>query len=259
MLRRLIERAVRGMVLRRTLPGGFRSQPLFVSPDARLAYLFQSLGRAERRLLEWARELVGPGEIVWDIGANCGVFGFASAVLAGPSGTVVAVEPDPFLADLMTRSRDALGAHEASVEVVRAAAAEKAGRSHFHVSARGRAASWLAGSHPSTQASGARAATQVEVVTLDGLLAGRRPPTVVKIDVEGSEARVLAGAERLLGEIRPTLLIEVSSHAAERVGRLLKANHYQLFDARLNPADRTRLDLPVHDTLAIPGAALSDS
>jgi FkbM family methyltransferase len=247
------------MVLRKTLPGGFRSQPLFVSPDARLAYLFQSLGTAERRLLEWARELVGPGEVVWDIGANCGVFGIAASVLAGPSGSVLAVEPDPFLADLLTRSREALGAREAAVEVVRAAVAERAGKASFHVSARGRAASWLDGSRPSTQAGGSRGAAQVDVLTLDDLLRGRRNPTVVKIDVEGSEARVLDGAERLLGEIRPTLLIEVSGAVAEKVGRRLHANHYQLFDARLNPADRTRLDVPVHDTLAIPGAALADS
>lgn len=259
MLRRMLERAVRGMVLRKTLPGGFRSQPLFVSPDARLAYLFQSLGRSERRLLEWARELVGPGETVWDVGANCGVFGIAAAVLAGPAGSVVAVEPDPFLAALLERSRDALGAREASLEIVRAAVAERPGRSRFHVSARGRAASWLEGSHPSTQAGGARAASEVELVTLDDLLRGRRAPTVVKIDVEGSEDRVLAGAERLLGEVRPTLLVEVSGRVAEQVGRRLKANHYQIFDAKLNPADRVRLDVPVHDTLAIPGAALSDS
>ena len=83
MLRRMLERAVRGMVLRKTLPGGFRSQPLFVSPEARLTYLFRSLGRVERRRLEWARELVGSGEVTWDIGAQCGVFGFAAAVLAG--------------------------------------------------------------------------------------------------------------------------------------------------------------------------------
>lgn len=259
MFRRLLERAVRGMVLRKTLPGGFRSQPLFVSPDARLAYLFQSLGKAERRLLEWARELVGPGEVVWDIGANCGVFGIAASVLAGPSGSVLAVEPDPFLVDLLDRSRQALGAHEASFEVVRAAVAERAGKSSFHVSARGRAASWLDGSHPSTQTGGSRGSAHVDIVTLDDLLRGRRHPTVVKIDVEGSEARALQGAERLLGEIRPTLLIEVSAPVAERVARTLRANHYQLFDARMNPADRTRLDLPVADTLAIPGAALADS
>lgn len=259
MFRRLLERAVRGTVLRRTLPAGFRSQPLYVSPDARLAYLFRSLGGAERRLLEWANELVGPGEVVWDVGANCGVFGIAAAVRAGSTGSVVAVEPDPFLADLLARSRDALGARDAGFDVVRAAVAERSGTSSLHVSARGRAASWLDGSRPSTQTGGSRGRQSVEVVTLDELLRSRRPPTLVKIDVEGSEARVLTGAERLLGEVRPTLLVEVSSAVAGTVGRILEANRYQLFDARMNPADRTRLDLPAPDTLAIPGSAPADS
>ncbi|MBZ0145239.1 MAG: hypothetical protein K8F56_16840, partial [Rhodocyclaceae bacterium] len=35
MLRRLLERLTRGAVLRRTLPAEFRSQTLYVSPDAR--------------------------------------------------------------------------------------------------------------------------------------------------------------------------------------------------------------------------------
>src|SRR5690606_20269304 len=101
MLRRLLERLTRGAVLRRTLPAEFRSQTLYVSPDARLSYLFRSVGRTDRRLLEWARERVGPGEIVWDVGSNCGVFGIAAAVLAGKDGRVLAVEPDPFLAGLL--------------------------------------------------------------------------------------------------------------------------------------------------------------
>ena len=39
MLRRLLERLARNLVLRRSLPAEFRGQPLYVSPDARLAYL----------------------------------------------------------------------------------------------------------------------------------------------------------------------------------------------------------------------------
>jgi len=254
MLRRLLDRAVRGVVLRKTLPGGFRSQPLFVSPEARLSYLFQSVGRAERRLLEWARELVGPGEVVWDVGAHCGVFGFAAAVLAGPSGAVVNVESDPFLAELMRRSRDSLGAHDAAVEVVHAEVAGRTGKAAAHLSARGRAAKWVSGSAPSGPQT-----REVEVVTLDALAERRKAPTIVRLDGKHSTGRILSGAERLLGDLRPTLLLEVPHPAAEEVGRQLRANHYQIFDARLNPADRTRLDSPVHDTLAIPGAALAGS
>ncbi len=257
MLRRLLERLTRGAVLRRTLPAEFRSQTLYVSPDARLSYLFRSVGRTDRRLLEWARERVGPGEIVWDVGSNCGVFGIAAAVLAGKDGRVLAVEPDPFLAGLLRRSRECLGARDARFEIAEVAVADRPGRTTLHLAARGRAANWLAGSQPSSQAAGHRSTVEVEAVTLDQLLAKHPSPTLVKIDTEGSEGRILAGAERLLGEVRPTFLIEVSAPCAGAVAAIFRANHYQLFDAELNPGDRLRLDRPVANTLAIPGAALA--
>jgi FkbM family methyltransferase len=257
MLRRLLERVARESVLRRSLPAEFHGRTIYLSADARLAYLFRSVGGAERRLLEWARELVGPGDSVWDVGANCGVFALAAAVRAGRTGSVVAIEPDPFLAALIRRSADRLGAPDARLEVVEVAVAEKPGRAGLHVARRGRASNWLTGSSPSSQAGGSRTRVEVELATLDGLLEHREPPTLVKIDIEGSEARALGGADRLLGEIRPILLMEVSARCREEVAKRLKSNGYQLFDALTNPGDRLRLDLPAADTLALPGRLLS--
>lgn len=257
MLRRLLERLARDLVLRRSLPVEFRGQPLYVSPDARLAYLFRSVGGVDRRLLEWAREWVGRSESVWDVGANCGVFAVAAAVRAGARGRVLALEPDPFLAGLLRRSGEMLLAPDARFEVLEAAAAERDGRATLHVARRGRAASWIAGSSPSTQAGGWRSRLEVATVTLDSLLERSPAPTVVKIDAEGSEARVLAGAARLLGEVRPVLLIEVSAACREEVSTVLKANSYRLFDAETEPGDRFRLDLAAANTLALPGRRLS--
>lgn len=257
MLRRLLELAFRGTRLRRSLPAEFRGQQLYVTPDARLAYLFRSLGRAEKRLLEAARELVGSGDVVWDIGANCGVFAVASAVLAGSRGSVLAVEPDPFLADLIARSKDLLKAPDARLDVFRAAVAGAPGSASLRIAQRGRAANWVEGSEPSTQAGGERSRLNVEVTSLDALLDRYRAPTLVKIDVEGSEAHVLAGADRLLSDVQPILLIEVSQPCREEVAERLRRHRYQLFDAFINPADRLRLDSPVENTLAIPGRVAS--
>ncbi|MBZ0103668.1 MAG: FkbM family methyltransferase, partial [Thermoanaerobaculia bacterium] len=135
--------------------------------------------------------------------------------------------------------------------------ADRPGLATLHLAARGRAANWLAGSRPSSQAQGHRSTVEVEAVTLDQLLAKHPPPTLVKIDTEGSEAPILAGAERLLGEIRPTFLIEVSAPCAGAVATIFRANHYQIFDAELNPSDRLRLDRAAARTLAIPGASLA--
>ena len=51
---------------------------------------------------------------------------------------------------------------------------------------------------------------EVDAITLDAFFAGRGVvPDFIKIDVEGAEAQVLAGAADLLRERRPTLFVEV--------------------------------------------------
>src|SRR5262245_60301101 len=149
MLRRWLERWARGVVLGKRLPAEFGSTPIYVSPDARLSYFFRSVGRTDSRLLGWATELVRPGEIVWDIGSNCGVFSMAAALRAGCDGAVLAMEPDPFLAQLLRRSAGGLGDSDAAIEILQAAAAERTGRGTLNIASRGRAANWLEGSRPS--------------------------------------------------------------------------------------------------------------
>jgi FkbM family methyltransferase len=56
----------------------------------------------------------------------------------------------------------------------------------------------------------------VDVVTLDGIAyatPGLAPPSVLKIDVEGAEQRVLIGADRILSEAKPDILL--STHGRE--------------------------------------------
>jgi hypothetical protein len=101
MLRRVAEILSRGVVLKRRLPTQFGSGPLFVSPDSGLKYYRLDLKTADPTLFRMAAELVRPGDIVWDIGANVGLFTFAAAGLASPRGHVIAVEPDTWLVSLL--------------------------------------------------------------------------------------------------------------------------------------------------------------
>jgi predicted RNA methylase len=79
----------------------FGDAPLLVSPDSTLAYWRRDLSRVDPFLLSVVRELVRPKMVVWDIGANVGLFSFAAASLGAQ---VVAVEADTWLANLIHRS-----------------------------------------------------------------------------------------------------------------------------------------------------------
>lgn len=68
-------------------------------------------------------------------------------------------------------------------------------------------------------------ALQVETVTLDSLLDSHPAPELLKIDVEGGEPAVLRGAERLLAERRPAILIEINHRSA---ADLLRRHGYRL-------------------------------
>lgn len=68
-------------------------------------------------------------------------------------------------------------------------------------------------------------------VTLDWLLSNYSQPNFVKIDVEGAEFLVLKGAHRLLSDVRPTILCEVSAHCADAVTALFRHHSYNLYDA----------------------------
>jgi FkbM family methyltransferase len=55
---------------------------------------------------------------------------------------------------------------------------------------------------------------KVEAVSLDEFARDHRPPTLIKIDVEGAEVEALQGARNLIAQTRQILLVEVHHHPA---------------------------------------------
>jgi hypothetical protein len=90
-------------------------------------------------------------------------------------------------------------------------------------------------------------------VSLDGLLDISPPPAVVKIDVEGAEVSVLRGAQRLLEQIRPRILCEVSSGNREEASSILKSAGYRLYDAEARDDFSTEIAQCAWNTVALPG------
>lgn len=251
LVRRILERLSRNRILKRHLPARFGGGLIYVTPDAGLRFLRVGLGIADPWLLRMVSDLVRPGDVVWDVGANVGLFSLAAAFLAGPAGRVLALEPDAWLASLIHRSLAAGRQPRARVDVLPVAAADGFSVRRFHVAARARAASFLEGAG-TDQAGGIRHSHGVLCVTLDSLLQVAPPPKLLKIDVEGAELSVLTGAAELLRVYKPWILCEIGKAAAPGVGRLLLDNGFILYDAEAPVGDRVPLETPSWNTLAVP-------
>ncbi len=179
--------------------------------------LFRSLivywrpGR-QNGLRQLYRPLVGPGDLVFDVGAHLGDRSVAFAALGA---RVVALEPQPQVVGWLRRL---VGRNDRII--VRAEAVGRAtGTAQLAISTRTPTVSTLAENwRKKLQAdnSGFRRVrweetVEVSVTTLDALIEIYGLPRFCKIDVEGYEAAVLAGLSHPI----PGLSVEFVSGAAE--------------------------------------------
>jgi len=171
---------------------------------------------------EWTRQqamvaLVRPGMVVYDLGANVGFYTLLAARLVGADGLVVAFEPLPRNLGYLRRhvALNACG----NVMVIEAAVSDRVGEAKLR-------ADDNASAHL-----GADGDLLVRTLTLDDVVFGQglRPPTIVKVDVEGAELDVLRGAARTLETWRPTLLLSTHSTVLRReCHRVLAEAGYRL-------------------------------
>ena len=252
MFRTVLERVSRRVVLRRRLPARVGGQYIYVSPDAALKFWKRDLDRTDPALFDWAAEFIKAGDVVWDIGANVGLFSFAAASLCGQAGYVLAIEADLRLVEMLRRSARSQNANTAPVVVLPVAVSDQVDVAEFVIAARGRSANHLADTPGSSQAGGTRETIVAMTVTLDWLLERFPAPNVLKIDVEGAEHKVLQGAQKLLATHRPHVLCEVHSSNRQTVADILGAHGYKMFDLEVLSNDRSPLQLPAFNTLALP-------
>ena len=169
-----------------------------------------------------------------DVGANLGLFSLLFA-RRFPKRVVYAFEPNPSTCAAL-RSNFARN-HCAQAQAHAAAAADHDGEVSFQADPHSRATASIGGPVGS-------GTVTVPCVTLDGFARDRQPGPValLKVDVEGHEARVFRGAAGLLAsgdvalvyfEVCPELTRR-AGFAPEDAARQLEAHGYQLhrFDAR---------------------------
>jgi FkbM family methyltransferase len=249
--RSLLERFSRRISFKRRMPRRFGGGVIFVTPSAALAFWCKPLSVIGGTLLERLAEVVGPGDCIWDVGANVGLASFASAALAGPAGRVLAIEPDPFLVGLLEKSVAQRGDSDAPVDILPLAVADTNGLVQFCWATRSRSSNYLAG-YGESQTGGVLATRWMPAKTLDSLLDYFPPPRILKIDVEGAERLVLAGATKVLAEHRPVVICEVAARFSRCVTDQLQGFGYTLYDLEASPAARTPLETAAADTIAFP-------
>ena len=117
---------LRAVGLPRTVNG------LAVRVDAGTRHWFS--GEYERPVAAFLRHHIVAGSEVWNVGANIGVYALQLGAWVGPDGLVLAFEPNPFAARLLTENVRLNGLHD-RIEILRLAIGESSGEADLHVRA----------------------------------------------------------------------------------------------------------------------------
>jgi FkbM family methyltransferase len=173
--------------------------PLLVHADDEvMTPIIRAHGTWEKELGIQLRSLLRPGMTAVDVGGNIGYFALLMAECVGPSGRVVAVEPDPRNAHVLRLNAE--HTRGARIEIVEAAAWSEPGVLELALSETN------TGDHRVGSLDGGRETVQVEAVRLDDVLPDR--VDLMLMDTQASEHVALRGARRLLERSRPVLFVE---------------------------------------------------
>jgi FkbM family methyltransferase len=188
-----------------------RASPFFVAVrDWRDTKALRTWGPEDAARLEFYAQLIRPGDLVFDIGANVGN---RTKVFLRLGARVVAFEP---LSSCARMLRKAL-ADNSSFKLVQKALGERPGTAQIRIgSARVLATlseEWIRAAHQSGRfgkEDWQEAREEVAVTTLDEVIREFGQPAFMKIDVEGFEPQVLAGLSQPIRsgslELNPELL-----------------------------------------------------
>ncbi len=156
--------------------------------------------------------LVNEGATVVDVGANIGYFSLLAGQCVGDTGQVFAMEPVTGTYARLERNcrlNDHLRVHPRRLAIS---------------DAPGTVDMWVASEHHTGQSSlrplgGETVCQSAPAETLDRLLAGQEDQvSLVKIDVEGAECRVLRGMTRILDQSHPDAHVEVTDSMLREMG-----------------------------------------
>jgi FkbM family methyltransferase len=220
---------------------------LYVLLDDYRAYRIARLGGSQKDKASIVVTMCSYGaDLMIDVGAN---YGELSIGPAARGQACLLFEPNARVVECLRKTMMSYPA----VHIEQSAAADHSGQTQFHFCPRASGSGSLSSSVPQLEADVRGtyvSSATVPVQTIDSVVArlyGKPPAAIVmKIDVEGFEREVLAGAEKTLAAARWwRALVEFSPSALEHVGKSAAAEWQSFRRHRgfvLEDADKTRLD-----------------
>lgn len=138
------------------------------------------------------------GMTVLDMGANLGYYTVMFAHLVGPSGKVIAFEPDPQSGVVLKKNILANEFH--NVSFVEKALSDHTGFIKLYVSIENR------GDNRIYDTKDGRESIEVEMVSLDDYLPKDTKIDLIKMDVQGAESLILSGMEKTIKRSSPLII-----------------------------------------------------
>jgi len=212
---------------KKRLPTAFGGAPINVTSRSDIRLLVPGFSKSAADLFEVAHFHVRPGDCVWDIGANVGIFAFCASWKTGSKGKVFTLEADPYYVELQHKTNRTLLNGYAPVVPLCAAVADKISIMELSISKRGQSRNHLrivAGNDAGETA----VIKQVVTITGDFLLEHWPRPDFVKVDIEGAELLFLQGALKLLTTVRPRFYLEVNDDNRDNITDMLLSNDFLL-------------------------------
>jgi FkbM family methyltransferase len=191
------------------------------------------LGELNRYEIYHILRLVPPDAVIFDIGANIGYYSLTLAHQLGSRASFYSFEPNP--PTLARFQRHIELNHLSNIHLQNVGLADHEGSAHVVERSDNSGAATL------------REGGSIQLVTLDGFVErhGVERIDFMKVDIEGFEQKMLAGARRTLARLRPIIQIELNPPALAKAGSSvpavveeLRQAGYQLFEVnrrRLEP------------------------
>lgn len=195
-------------------------------------------GIYDHELFSQIKSLNLTDKVIYDIGAHIGYHSLAFAVISGSNGRVFAFEPNPANVTRANEIIDLNPSLKNRITILNRALSDHSGNTSFLSTEDVEGGTSTGGFIDDASTLWERnryvnkvgfKKTEVQIDTIDELVSTKQtlPPDMLKIDVEGAEQLVLAGAKQTINTYHPIIIVEFHSiYSAYSCMEILKQHNY---------------------------------